>query len=185
MVFQLTLNGRRTAMMVPAKNGKKAIGNCAIVFIFFVMTCFIAPLTQSQDAYAGTKKVSGTYKNLIRLTSTQIPIANSNLHVYHVLLSSSDPDWNNARFFYVEYTEIATDYNKKGYGTITHPNGDQTFIEFVDKEKAIEGVYSGKINGSFMGGTGKFKSIGAYWRVKWKYDAMGAGFFAEWEVVPY
>jgi hypothetical protein len=174
-------------MTLSEKGGKKIISIQGFVCILLISICLMASLIESQEAYADTKKVSGAYKNPIPLTSTLIRLANSELRVFHVLLKSSDPDWNNARLFYIEYPEPTEDYHSKGFGTITHPGGDQTFIEYVNKLTPTTGGAdrNGEINGSFIGGTGKFKAIRARWLVKWKNERLTVGFTSEWEIMPF
>jgi len=173
-------------MMATAKSGKKTIGIWGIVCVLVISACLLVSLIQSQEAYAEKKKIFGTFKRLPRLASTRIPIANVStkgfLNVYHSVLSSPDPDWNNARFFYIIYSEPSKDYDYKGYGSITHPGGDQTFIEFVSKRTSASGAdTAGEIKGFFIGGTGKLEGIRARWLLKWTVT-MTEGMMGEWEV---
>jgi hypothetical protein len=167
---------------------KANIINRGLTSIFLVI-CFLSSLIQSQEAYAEMKKVSGTSKTIARLAQTPIAVAGSPakgiLRVFNSVLSSADPDWNDACFFYVEYAESTKDWGEKGYGVITHPGGDQTFIRFMSKLTSTAGSEStGEWEGLFLGGSGKFKDIRARWLLKWK-RIMTEGRVAEWEVEYY
>jgi len=132
------------------------------------------------------KKVSGTSKAIVRLEETQIAIADitqkGSLEVFRTVLSSADPDWNNAPFFYIRYDEPTKEWSRKGYGVITHPGGDQTFIKFEARQLSAAGSAStGEWEGFFIGGTGKFKDIKARWLLKWKFTTT-EGTTTEWKV---
>ena len=104
------------------------------------------------------------------------------LDVNRSVLSSPDPDWNNAKCFYFLYNEPTKDYDHKGYGVITHPSGDQTFIQFVNKITSSSSINAvGKRKGLFLGGTGKFEGIRARWLVNW--NEKTEGMIGDWEVV--
>ena len=53
------------------------------------------------------------------------------------------------------------------YGVITHPGGDQTFVESEGSWKMDNSVagfnWSFELSGRFVGGTGKFERIRALW----------------------
>jgi hypothetical protein len=180
-------------MMIIEKSGKKIIGIKGIVCILIISVCLLVSLIQSQKAYAETKKFSGTSKlaaDLTRVTirlSEKTPIGvRSGLYV----LSSTDPAWNNASFFYVTVTIDPTGNYGEGedyrtYGTITHPGGDQTFFESQgswkwDKEGGLS-AWSFESNGMFIGGTGKFEGIKAIWKLKGK-GMTRTEITGEWEV---
>ena len=157
-----------------------------VVFFLTVAWLTVLPI-QGQEAYGETKKVSGTSKTITRLAQTHIPVADTPvkgyLSVYHSLLSSADPDWNNARFFYVQYDESTKEWGDRGYGVITHPGGDQTFIKFVSRDisETAGSEATGEWEGVFIGGTGKFKDIKARWLYKWKWTVT-EGRMTEWKV---
>ena len=170
--------------MTTINKSKATIINRSLTSIFIVI-CFLLSLSQSQEAYAEMKKVSGTFKGTVKLAETQIAIADITqkgpLDVFHTVLSSADPDWNNAPFFYIRYAEPTKEWGRKGYGVITHPGGDQTFIKFVSRQLSASGSAStGEWEGFFIGGTGKFKDIRARWLLKWKFTTTEAT--TEWEV---
>jgi hypothetical protein len=172
--------------MTTINKSKVTIINRGLTSIFIVI-CFLLSLIQSQEAYAEMKKVSGTSKTIARLARARIPLADlpvkGYLRVSHSVLSSADPDWNNARFFYIEYDETTKEWGERGYGVITHPGGDQTFIKFVGRLISVTGgsEMTGESEGFFIGGTGKFKDIKARWLLKWKWTVT-EGTMGEWEV---
>ena len=88
-----------------------------------------------------------------------------------------------APLFWILYDESAKEWGRRGYGVITHPGGDQTFIKFASRLTSETGVIevTGEHEGFFIGGTGKFKDIKARWLLKWKRTAAGEG-TAEWKV---
>jgi len=110
------------------------------------------------------KKGFWTYKRLPGLAMNKIFIGNISgkcsrdgfLEAHHAVFSSADQDWNNAHFFYVAFSEPTKEYDHKGYGTITHPGGDQTFIEFVGKMvSSVPGTLGAcESKGVFIDGTG-------------------------------
>ena len=177
-------------MIATEKSGKKIIGIRGIVCILVIMACLLVSVIQSQKAYAEAKKISGTSKMAIEPTSVTIsqsgktPIGiRSGLSV----LSSTDPAWNNASFFYVTVTIDPSgegdDY--RTYGAITHTGGDQTFFESKgswkwDKEGGAF-AWLFESNGMFTGGTGKFEGIKAIWKLKGKGQG-NTEITGEWEV---
>lgn len=174
--------------MTTINKSKVTIINRSLTSIFLVI-CFLLSLIQSQEAYAEMKKVSGTSKTIACLARTRPEIAVADCHfwvsldVYHSVLSSADPDWNNARFFYIEYNESTKEWGDRGYGVITHPGGDQTFIKFMGRDisETAGSETAGEWEGFFIGGTGKFKDIKARWLLKWKWTVT-EGTMGEWEV---
>lgn len=174
--------------MTTINKSKVTIINRSLTSIFLVI-CFLLSLIQSQEAYAEMKKVSGTSKTIACLARTRPEIAVADCHfwvsldVYHSVLSSADPDWNNARFFYVLDAVRPIERDDRGFGVITHPGGDQTFIKFVGRLISVTGgsEMTGESEGFFIGGTGKFKDIKARWLLKWKWTVT-EGTMGEWEV---
>jgi len=151
-----------------------------------IVICFLFSLIQSQETHAEMKKVSGTSGAIVKLAQNYIALSDvpvkGFMRVYHSVLSSADPHWNNANFFYIEYAESIKEWSHRGYGVITHPGGDQSFIKFVSKDVSVSGAESTREwDGSFIGGTGKFKDIRARWLLKLKFT-MAKGGTAEWKV---
>ena len=174
--------------MVSANIGKKPIGIWAIVCILVISACFLLSIIQTPEAYGEKKKVSGTYteNDKTRLTTARFSIPDStltvNISVQSVVLHSDDPDWNNARLFSVCYNDPAKVDLSTGFGTIVHPGGDQTFIEYEGRLKSSGGAdVTGEAEGIFLGGTGKFTGIKARYLSKWK-STMTEGDTVEWEV---
>ena len=79
------------------------------------------------------------------------------------------------------YNEPTKDYDHTGYGVITHPSGEQTFIKFVNKITSSSSINAaGQRKGMFLGGTGEFGGIRARWLVNW--EEKTEGMMREWEV---
>jgi len=174
--------------MVTAKNCEKTIGIWTVACILVISACFLLSIIQTPEAYGEKKKVSGTFteNDKTRLTSTIISIPDSTLHVnvavQSIVLHSADPDWNNARFFTVCCTDPAKVGSSKGFGTIIHPNGDQTFIEYESKLISSSGAdVTLEVEGLFLRGTGKFTGIKARYFGTYK-RTMTEGVTVEWEV---
>ncbi len=172
-------------MITTAKSTKKIVGILAIVCILVISVGLMVSRISTQEAYAEKKKITGTSKVIDLLSRTKIPVPKTTvkgyLIVYNAVFSSADPDWNNARFFFVHYKE-STDGNK-AYGVITHPSGDQTFIEFTEELPSVSGTdIKGETEGFFLKGTGKFKNIRARWKSKWMHNYSGGERIDEWTV---
>ena len=173
--------------MIAAKKVNKTIGIRYVTYICLIGLWLLVLLIQSREAYCETKKISGTAEDIAVLAINRIPIDNSpykgNFYVYHSVLVSADPDWNNAHFFYIQYDEPTKEWDERGYGAISHPNGDQTFIKFVNKWESATGFkLTGERKGVFIGGTGKFNGIKASWLCKWIYNKATGKRLDEWEV---
>ena len=172
--------------MSPIINRKTCISYQFLVVFFLTVAWLIVLPIQGQEAYGETKKASGTIK-FLRLAMDKSYIADCagflSLSASHGILSSDDPDWNNARLFFVGCWMIAKDEQYKGYGSITHPGGDQTvFVEFRDKTTSTAGPdMAGEAEGFFIRGTGKFGDIKARWLLKWTMK-VGEGTAGEWTV---
>jgi len=181
-------------MMATAKSGKKTIGIMGIVCILAISVCLMISTIQIQESYAETKTVSGTFKLAYNLAKNHIinPDTKCTVLVTNRLftLNSTESIWNNASYYYVstemDFTMVGGD--SKIYAVITHPGGDQTFIESEGTWKfgSLEGGYnwSFESNGKFIGGTGKFKGIKALWKFKGK-GKEDKEIIGEWEVKHY
>ena len=174
--------------MATAKSGKKTISILAIVCTLVISTLLLMSLIPTQEAYADKKKITGTSEVIARLARTKIPVPKSTekgrLDVYHAVMKSDDPDWNNARFFFIIYDASLGEWTDKVYGVITHPGGDQTFIEIEDKmtSETSASKYTGVTEGFFLKGTGKFENIRARWKSKWAKNAFKGERIDEWTV---
>ena len=170
--------------MITAKSSKTiCIWNVVCTLIISVL--LIVSLIHPQEVYADKKKISGTFKSQ-RLGRSKIPVAEPKAKGYmtvrNSVLKSANPDWNNASFFEVTLDKSILEQTQRGYGVITHPGGDQTFIEYEGKVTSTSGANStGENKGFFIGGAGKFKGIRARWLLKWSYK-MGEGMAGEWKV---
>lgn len=172
--------------MVTARRVKNTIIIWAIVCTLAISVCLMGSLIHPQEVYAGEKSISGTYKGLKRLAQSRIPVAEpkgqGKVRARNSVLRSADPDWNNAGFFEVTLDKSILEETQMGYGVITHPGGDQTFIEYEGKLTSHSGAEStGEKKGFFIGGTGKFKGIRARWLLKWSFK-MGGDMEGEWKV---
>lgn len=121
------------------------------------------------------------------LAVNRIPIENSpykgNFQVYHAVLASEDPAWNNARFFFIQYGEPRKGYDERGYGVISLPGGDQTHIKFFNKWTSSTGFeLTGERKGVFVGGTGKFAGIKGSYLCKWMYNKATGKRSDGWQV---
>jgi hypothetical protein len=176
--------------MATAKGGKKITGILSFVFIWLISVGLMVSLIPNQEAWAGKKKISGTATLAIHLNRSMLAISGktpvrvtSRLYV----LNSTDPAWDNASYFHVS---VAIDPPGFGddfstYAVITHPGGDQTFIESEGSWKYVyEGEYewSSESKGQFVGGTGKFEEIKALWKFKGKAKKGDSEIIGEWEV---
>ena len=179
-------------MLTLVKSGKKIVGIWGIVCILAISACFLFSLIQSQEAYAEKKKVSGTSK---LATTRPSPLINADLIPSNCnstvrvegrlhVLNSTDPAWNNASLFCVFVTvEPIRDKNDyKSYAVITHPGGDQTFIESDGSwERNEYWNWAFESYGRFVGGTGEFEWIRALWKFKGK-GSWHTKVIGEWEV---
>lgn len=167
---------------------KKNIGTWAVACILIISASFLLSIIQIPNVYGEKKKVSGTFteNDKTRLTSTRITIPDSTLNVnvavQTVVLHSADPDWNNASFFTVCCTDPAKIGISKGFGTIIHPSGDQTFIEYESKLISSSGAdVTIEVEGIFLRGTGRFTGIKARYYGTYK-RTMSEGVKVKWEV---
>ena len=170
--------------MATAKGGKGVNGIWAIVCTFVISVGLMVAFTPAQEAFGEKKKITGTSKVINLLARTKIAVSKSPvkgyLIVYNAVFNSADPDWNNSRFYFIKYK--ASPDSHKGFGVITHPGGDQTFIEFDDKQSASGTDVKGETEGFFLKGTGKFENIRARWKSKWMQNYSGGERIDEWTV---
>jgi len=170
--------------MATAKGSKKIVTIWGLVGILVISAWLLVSLFQGQEVYAESNKVSGTTKSITRLTQEiiRLPdmVSRIEFTISHWVLSSTDPDWDNAHGFYVTYNHPTKLRIFKGYIAITHPGGDQTFFKWEGKYEPLGGGDSlTETKGRYIGGTGKFKGITGSWTTKLKSQAEGRT--AEWE----
>jgi len=181
--------------MATVKSGKKTMGIWSIVCILVILVCSLFLFIGTQKTYASdTKKVTGTFKftnSLTNVTFKEADMKPVKVTCNHFVLNSTDPTWNNATYYATSFT-INPDSAMGGnpyrvYGVITHPGGDQMFIEAQESLKeASEGYFDWafETEGLIIGGTGKFERL----RAIWKYKGKGLGLLkalGEWEVEYY
>ena len=90
--------------MTIKKNGNNMSGIWRIACILAIWACFLLLVIQSPEAYAETKKVTGTSKLAYHLE--QVTISSSGKTPVRITnrlytLNSADPDWDNASFYYI------------------------------------------------------------------------------------
>jgi hypothetical protein len=156
---------------------------------FLIPICLLLSITQFKYAHAEGKKSIVTYteNNTIRLERTRIPIPDLKIgigvSVRHAILSSADPNWNNARYFYVSIQKLNEEHGNRNYGTIIHPSGDQIFVKQDSKLISSKGTHTeGKLEGSFLGGTGKYEKIKGRFDGSWK-KTMSEGLTVKWKIM--
>jgi hypothetical protein len=170
--------------MRKGKGNKTTVIIWGIVGILVISAWLLVSLFQGQEVYAGSKKVSGTTKSVTRLTKEiiRLPdmVSRIDFSIQHWVLSSTDPDWDNAHGFYVRYNHPTKVRVFKGYVAITHPGGDQTFFKWEGKQEPLAGGEAiTEAKGRYIGGTGKFEGITGSWTEKLK--SLATGITAEWE----
>jgi len=162
----------------------------SVVSLLVVVFWLLGSLLQTQEAYAGGKKVSGTGKTEAILSEVAMYPGDHPQHALTLtsrrdVLQSADPDWNNVQTHTVVYLDhTAGTGAHRGNIVIVHPGGDKTFsaVEGMTKmvrkpDNSPEATAEGKW--WFTGGTGKFTGItggGTY-----KGQLTKAGPTYEWE----
>jgi len=170
--------------MDTAKGSKKTVTIWGFVGVLVTSAWLLVLLFQGQEVYAESKKVSGTTKSVTSLTKEiiRLPdmVSRIDFSIQHWVLSSTDPDWDNAHGFYVRYNHPTKPRVFKGYTAITHPGGDQTFFKWEGKKEPLAGGEAiTEAKGRYIGGTGKFEGITGSWTEKLK--SLATGITAEWE----
>jgi hypothetical protein len=150
----------------------------------------LGSLLQTQEAYAGRKKISGTAKVEAILSQVKAYPGDNPQHEVTLtsrrdVLQSADPDWNNVKTHTVGYSDSTAGTGAdRGNIVGVHPSGDKTFSAVEGMTKTVtksDGspavTFEGKL--WFTGGTGKFTGItggGTY-----KGQLTKAGPTYEWE----
>ena len=147
-------------------------------------------LTSLSVQAAEKKKISGVSKTKRLISQTVSYPGDDPRHmivqtVREEKLTSSDADWNDLDVLMIEQADrLAGSGAHKGYLTITHKNGDETYIRFegankMDKDgKDWEVSSEGKLQ--ITGGTGKFKDAKGTGSYTGKATAKGS--VVNWEV---
>lgn len=163
---------------------------CQSLFGFFIVSCFLISLFQSQNAYAEMKKVTGTSKVVSTLLDFETSRFQEDVRVQYTNRlnewSSADPTWNKGKvftvYFFINPTRLGDDF--MGSLAFTDPNGDQAFVQYVGSWKydspSTDLHWNAEEKGTFIGGTGKFKGVKGSYKAKTK--GTGAKRSIEWEI---
>jgi len=142
--------------------------------------------TSPTSAYAETKKATGTTESSVVVANTLLFLASTldtgQLQSRSRNLISQDPDWNQAKIFSTSFWDPAMqlEHRARGHMVITHPGGDQTFLEYeVSWKNAGPIELEWQFRGLFVRGTGKFKGITGTWRERGKSASVGDS--GDWE----
>lgn len=162
----------------------------SVATLLVVAFWLLASLTQSQEAYAGGKKFSGTGKLVAILAETKMfPGDNPGHQVTLTRLQevdySSEPGFEEVRVSAVSFSDLtAGTGSHRGYRVGTHANGERTFMGFEGITKTVmkpngspETTFEGKW--WYTAGTGKFKGIKGSGTYNGK--VTKAGFTYEWD----
>jgi hypothetical protein len=97
-------------------------------------------------AHAQAKKATGTSSQVVRVARTELFLGNNpadtgRLESLSRVLASSDPDWNGARVFSVRFSDpfMRQERQARGHMVVTHPGGDQAFLEYHFRWKPSQG----------------------------------------------
>jgi hypothetical protein len=97
-------------------------------------------------AHAQAKKATGTSSQVVRVARTELLLGNNpadtgRLESPSRVLASSDPDWNGARVFSVRFSDpfMRQERQARGHMVVTHPGGDQAFLEYHFRWKPSQG----------------------------------------------
>jgi hypothetical protein len=139
-------------------------------------------------AQAQSKKVSGKSAQVIRVARTEIFLGNDPGDTGHLesisrVLTSEDGDWNQARVFSTRFSDphARRERHVRGHMVVTHPNGDQTFLDYEFRWKPVAGGEQDfELNARFIRGTGKFRGISGRWRERGRTTLTSDS--SEWEV---
>lgn len=142
----------------------------AMAGLFVLVGWFLVSLIQTREAQAAAKKISGTTKGFVIVSSTTMWPGDAPHH--EIILQharwvdhSDDPDCNTAQGTGVAVIDhTAGQGTIRGYGVGTCPSGDQTFVASEGTLKTVkqpDGSTEMTIEAKwrYTGGTGKFKGI--------------------------
>lgn len=119
---------------------------------------------------AAAEKVIGVSKDYQRLSETSVNVPDKPGHTFKQVVlvwksESANPNFGEAwTSAVVQQDNVGTDITERGYGTSHYPNGDKIYFSFEGVAKTTKkdgGEYevAGQGKLSFLGGTGKFKTI--------------------------
>ena len=112
---------------------KKTMASIWTICFLVTPTCLLLSLIQIKYAHAEGEKILVTYteNNTIRLEKTRIPIPDSTIgigvSVKHAILSSADPNWNNARYFYVSIQKL-----NEEHGNIPDEKDELEYLQKIE-----------------------------------------------------
>ena len=137
-------------------------------------------------ASAETKRVTGTHGSVVLVARSELFLASTlltgQLESRSRGLISQDPDWNGATLFTTTFSDQAMQLERQapGHMVITHPGGDQTFLQYEIRWKPVGSLErEWQLLGRFVRGTGKFKGITGTWRERGKSTTTGDS--GDWE----
>jgi hypothetical protein len=139
-------------------------------------------------AQVSATRASGRSTDVVQVARTELFLGNNpadtgRLESLSRTLTSENPDWNQARVFSVRFADpyMRSERQMRGHMVVTHPGGDQTFLEYEFKWKpAVDGVSDFEMMARFLRGTGRFKGISGTWRERGQ--ASVAADTSEWHV---
>jgi hypothetical protein len=135
---------------------------------------------------AETKRATGTHGSVALVARTEVflpsTLLTAQLESRSRGLISQDPDWNGATLFTTSFFDQAMQLERqaRGHMVITHPGGDQTFLQYEISWKPVGSLeLEWQLLGRFVRGTGKFKGITGTWRERGKSTSTGDS--GDWE----
>jgi hypothetical protein len=139
-------------------------------------------------AQAPAKRVSGKSAQVVRVARTEIFLGNDpgdpgHLESLSRVLTSDDADWNRSRVFSTRFSDphARRERHLRGHMVVTHPNGDQTFLEYEFRWKPVTATEQDfELTARFLRGTGKFLGISGRWRERGRTTLLGDS--SEWDV---
>jgi hypothetical protein len=101
-------------------------------------------MATAEVAQAQGKKVSGKSAQVVRVARTEIFLGNDPGDTGHLeslsrVLTSDDGDWNQAKVFSTRFSNphARRERHVRGHMVVTHPNGDQTFLDYEFRWKHV------------------------------------------------
>ncbi len=137
--------------------------NASLVFAGFLALSVSLPA-------AAAEKVIGVNKDFQRLSETSVNIPDKPGHTFKQVVLvwksiSANPNFGEAWTSAVaQQDNIGTDITERAYGTNHYPNGDMSYFSFegvakTTKKDGADFEVAGQGKFTFLGGTGKFKTI--------------------------
>jgi len=151
-----------------------------------LLGAFMGGATSPTAAYAEARKVRGTTESSVIVANTLLFLASTldtgQLQSRSRSAISRDPDWNQAKLFSTSFWDPAMqlEHRARGHMVISHPGGDQTFLEYEVSWKNVGPIeIEWQMLGRFVRGTGKFKGIIGTWRERGTSTSVGES--GDWE----